>query len=290
MATITNINNELSFFDTVKTVLCAYQEVALMKMQESRDSVVVSRQYLEELGYVYFEVKFSYKKELQKMRSKDKNSSRVMKKAVVLLTPNEKLSGTVTYDVFRAFLDYVRNNGDAEVIIVGNIGQALISRIENAPSYQFFELLYGETFEEDVVNLAYLLKEYDDVVVFHGRFESLVSQRAATMPLSGDAPPEVLRLDAARLHGMRKTNFLFEPRINDIVAFFDSQVKAALLRQSVHESRLAQFASRARAMDEALGHVQTQEKILGAKYRHLIRQKKDKSRLGQLSTVIWALS
>lgn len=290
MAAITNINNELSFFDTVKTVLSAYQEVALMKMQESRDSVVVSRQYLEELGYVYFEVKFSYKKELQKVRTNDKKPSGVMKKAVVLLTPNEKLSGTVPYDVFHAFLDYVRNSENAEAIIIGNVGQTLISRVENAPSYQFFELLYGETFEEDIVNLAYLLKEYDDVVIFHGRFESLVSQRAATMPLSGEAPPEVLRLDAAKLDRMRKTNFLFEPGIKDVVTFFDSQVKAALLRQSVHESRLAQFASRARAMDEALGHVQAQEKKLSTKHRHLSRQKKDKSRLGQLSTVIWALS
>lgn len=281
--------SDLSFFSALKTVLGAYQEVALMKMQDSRDSVLNSRRYLQELGVVYFEVKYSYQKELLKFERKRKDNTKEIKSAVVLLTPNEKLNGGMPYHVFHTFISYIKEHPEAQIFVVGSVGESLYHASGIEREYQTFELLYGETFDEDLLNLIYILQEYDDVLIFHGQFESLLSQQSVATSLAGGSSMESNKNDLENnVLNVTKTNFLFEPGIKDVVEFFDSQVRGSLLRQSVHESRLAQFASRANAMDEALGNVDATHKKLSLKARRSKRLSNDKKQLNQLSSILWS--
>lgn len=283
--------NDLSFFGSLRTVLGAYQEVALMKMQDSRDSVLGSRNYLQELGYVYFEVKYSYEKEMTKISNKKKQYLKEPRSVAVLLTPNEKLNGGMPYRVFYSFKDYVQSHPEVSVIVIGTVGEALYQSSGIDHEHQTFELLYGDTFEEDILNLIYVLRDFDEVLIFHGQFESLVSQRSVSTSLDGLTHGEE-KLDTVQGNArapINKTSFLFEPNIKDVVEFFDSQVKASLLRQSVHESRLAQFASRARAMDEALSNVEHTHKSLSLRAKRDKRLIHDKNQLNQLSSILYSV-
>ena len=236
---------------------------------------------------MYFQVKFNYQREVTKYKN-DKSvfGDENVKTVAVLLTPNEKLNGSMPYNVFRSFKEYVTSHQDIAIIIVGSVGEALYSASGLNLEHQTFELLYGKTFEEDLLNLTYVLQEFEEVLIFHGQFESLIDQESVVTSLRGDPFASEDKEKSKDAMIMNKTSFLFEPGIKEVVDFFDSQVRYSLLRQSVHESRLAQYASRASAMDEALENLNVRHKMLSLKSKRSKRFSKDKAQLEQLNSIL----
>jgi F0F1-type ATP synthase gamma subunit len=55
---------------------------------------------------------------------------------------------------------------------------------------------------------------------------------------------------------------MFEPSVEKILMFFETQIFASLFDQAVHESQLAKFASRILAMDRAAQNIEVKLKRL----------------------------
>lgn len=271
------------FYDVLSYVLSAYQEVAFMRMNTARSDVVACRSFLDELKQVYREIQISHYRELIRVTKQQKSDLKTRKEVVVLLSPREKLQGDIPQHVFQEFSKYVKDKKDVTIFIVGSVGEQMFKSHFPGRSFQAFELLFGKTFEEDLLNLAFLLQDYDVVSIYHGQFQTLLTQEVVATSIEK-------YVDAEHIGGgnVIRTEFLFEPDLVKVKEFFDTQFRSASLRQSVHESRLAQFASRARAMDEALQNTSKSRKNSA---RQLLLAKKaasQKKQLSQLASVLWS--
>jgi F0F1-type ATP synthase gamma subunit len=60
----------------------------------------------------------------------------------------------------------------------------------------------------------------------------------------------------------REDRFIFEPTLEKIFHFFETQIMANLFSQTLLENQLARHASRVNAMEEALGHIEEESKKL----------------------------
>ncbi len=75
----------------------------------------------------------------------------------------------------------------------------------------------------------------------------------------------------------REDRFIFEPTLQKIFHFFETQIMANLFSQTLLENQLARHASRVNAMEEALVHIQEETKKLTHKKsvtKHLSDNKK----------------
>jgi F0F1-type ATP synthase gamma subunit len=288
-----DFQGELEFYDVFKLVLTAYQQVALMKMKDNRDFVFNAREFLKELGYVYYQVKKGNQDKVDELNKKrirrkgDPNAGKVKKKAAMLISANEKLQGDMPTKVFREFLHYVKEH-DADIFVAGRVGEGMLNSSHLDKEHQYFDLMYNENFEEDLVNLTYLLLDYQSVVVFFGKFQSFINQSVERMEITGDVDVGAFNLDSEIIKKIQSEKFLFEPDIAEIVAFFDEQVRGALMRQSIYESRLAHFASRAKSMDEAISNIASERRQVVERQRRAMRLMKDRAQREQMNSVLFA--
>ena len=86
----------------------------------------------------------------------------------------------------------------------------------------------------------------------------------------------------------REDRFIFEPLLEKIFHFFETEIMANLFSQTLLENQLARHASRVNAMEEALVHIEEEAKKLNrqkVRLKHLIQNKKQLETMSGI--VLW---
>jgi F0F1-type ATP synthase gamma subunit len=129
--------------------------------------------------------------------------------------------------------------------------------------------------------MRYLI-QFEQIVVFHGQFKTILSQDPTMTPVSGEAL-EVKTTDDGEVA------YLFEPSVEDIARIFEGEILASIFEQTLHESMLAKFASRMLTLDRSidsiekrLTKVKSEERIIN----HKIRNRKQLNTISGIS--LWS--
>ena len=286
MPTQYSIQTDIDLVNTVKTVTQVYQEIAVMKMQRVRGSVLVTRDYLEKLSEIFYEVKRSYNRELNRLLEKEKKQNKEVKQdkeLSILISPNTKLYGEVVYKVVKLFIEDIKKS-KSEIGIIGRLGKDLFDNEKIERQYTYFEIPDSEIRMEDLRAIIAYIASFEKINVYYPRFENVVSQKASISNLSGDAP-----LKEGEGLNYRERAYLFEPNLEKILLYFRNQMISSLFKQTVHESQLARFASRIRAMEEALDHIDVRSRQLTTEQRRMKKIDENKKQLERISGMtLWS--
>jgi ATP synthase F1 gamma subunit len=283
---------EYEVVNTLKILAHAYEEISVMRMQKVRVNVITTRAFLEKLAELFFDVKESYKKEiLAIMQKKNKSEDKLVfsthqkngKTVYVFIASNARLYGDIIKKVFNLFLENVKKDPTADVVVVGKLGRDLFNNQQQVDRQAtFFEIPDVAAKIEDLKDVVAFLHPYEKVNVFYGEFQNMTRQEASAASVSGDQP---LSADY-QLEG--KYTFFFEPSLEKVLQFFENQVFASLLKQAVHEGELARLASRANAMESAIVNIEKTENMLKAETRKLRKSLENRKRLEGLAGVtLW---
>ncbi len=261
MATRHELLDEIEFFQTFKGVVQGFEEISTLKMKKIRAGVIQTRDFLDRLSHVYFQVKAAHGRKIEKLLEEEKKKKKkgpggkapviILKKKkplYIFLSANTKLYGEIISKVFGSFKKALADVGDeADIMIIGRVGRGLFTEAGLTKPYLYFEIPDLDSKPSDLRQIAFHLVQYEHVVVFHGQFDTILTQNAHATSVTGDL--SIQKSDPAQEVAM---DFLFEPTLEEIVTFFETQVSSLLLNQAVSEGALARFASRIRAMEKAL--------------------------------------
>jgi F-type H+-transporting ATPase subunit gamma len=231
----------------MKQLMQAYQEQAIMQINVARYSVVSSREFMQELTDIFFNVKTSYAALLKKLEKEGKATHTLTQKngkeALVLLSSNEKFYGDIISRICRLFYERASTT-TADLIIVGKEGKRFYDQTLNPRPYRYFEIPDRTISLPLLRPLLQTIIPYEQVMMFYGKFNNIVTQDPVEVPLIGNLPTEEEEQSG-------QENFLFEPSVEKIMEFFESQIFSLLFNQTVNEGKLARFASRIKAMEFA---------------------------------------
>lgn len=283
------IKDEIELVSAFKKLAQAYEEIAVIKMQRVRDSVLSTRGFLERLSYVFADVKQSYKKEIEHLIKQKKQGSGIATKyptngrmAKVFLSANTKMYGDIINRVFSLFSENITND-DFDIVIIGKLGKDLFVQKFPQKKYNYFDLPDSNVKLSDLEKVAQLLINYDVVEVFYGKFDNVAKQTPMSFKLTGQEELQPVEGD-----GKEKVGFFFEPSLDTILTFFQDQVFSSLFRQSISEGELARFASRIMAMEEALTNIDKSEKGLRLDERRQKKLLSNKKQLERLASyTLW---
>ncbi len=285
MQTQFGIQTDIDLVNTLKTVTQVYQEIAVMKMQKVRVSVLMTRDYLNKLSEIFYDVKRSYNKELNKILEKEKKKAQKIHKETrvsILLSPNTKLYGSIVYRVVEKFIADVKKNND-DITIIGRLGRELFANGQMTRPYTYFEIPDSEIRMDDLRAIISHIESYDKINVYYPRFENIVSQRATNTNVSGDEP-----MKQGEELNYRERSYLFEPNLQSILDYFKTQMISSLFKQTVHESQLARFASRIKAMEEALDNINVRSKELGIQQNKILKRIENKKQIERIAGIsLW---
>ena len=296
------IQSEIEFSKTFRFIAQAYEEIAVMKMRKVRNSVLATRDYLSHLSEIFYELKKAKERQKKQLTISNKQKSDVKAKILtpdkkvtsdklsktvsVLLSANTTLYGDLIERIFNLFLKNVTKDG-SDIIIVGRVGKRLYDEQDNKKNYTYFELPDVELRLENLKPVIYHLVRYQKIIVYYGKFESVVTQKETFSSISGDQPSSYQAESSSRLAD-ETSHFLFEPSLETILAFFEDLIASSLFRQTVHETQLARWASRIMSMEKAQVNIDAQIKRLHFSEMKIQRQEQNKKQLDRLAGIsLW---
>ena len=253
MPTSKEIKEDLETVKIISTLTSVLQEIAQIRMNEVRENVLKNRIFLEEIAKIYRKAKLAYfaQEKLKefgifKKKKVSLEEISVLKKKrntlLIFLAANQPFYGTLIYNIWSAVFDFLEKE-EANLAVVGKIGEGLVNVFAPSKNYSYFELNDDKPKPEEIKKIVEFAKKYRRVIVFHGKYESILRQQVAASEISGTLPTQE-KIEKAK-------HYLFEPSGREILEFFETEIFASLFHQTVLEHQLAKFSARVIAMYQA---------------------------------------
>jgi len=280
-----SINSEIAQIEGLGTLVRAYGEIASVRMKKTRDSVLTNREFLTEISKVFDEVRVSYASEVLafskqiglKRKGKVTFLAHNGKVVSVLLSANTGLYGEIVQSTFSLFMQEVRKN-QSEVTIVGKHGLGLFIADEPNRPYSYFDLPDDKVETNQLSSLVKHIVQYEEIHVFYGKFQSVIKQLPSRFEISAE-----ITLSEEKSKSL--VHYIFEPSLEKILMFFETEIFASLLEQVVRESLLAKYASRVLAMDRADGNIKEELNKLGFEKSRINHRVGNRKQLNSLTGV-----
>ncbi len=288
------IIEELEALNNIKDLAESYEEIAAIEMQRIRNSVLKTRTFLIDLSDVFVDLKSSYTREVDDLLKRRKAGDRTLqpilqkkgKILLVYLSSNAKLYGAVTQNTFRLFISDLKKPEyqNADIVIIGSAGKEMYEGLENHRNFEYFELPDTKVDIEHIKFLMQKFLQYEKVYVYYGKFGNVVKQSPTETSITGEGIFETEKLTPTT----REDRFIFEPSLEKIFRFFETQIMTNLFSQTLLENQLARDVSRVNAMEQALLNIEEQSKVLNRvknRLRHTLQNKKQLETISGL--VLW---
>lgn len=264
---------------SLKGLVETYKTIAISTSRRIRASVLANRVYHLGLNRWFGLAKDAYERETRKAGAKKDQSfiKRNGKTAFLLLSANTGLYGDILDNIFKSFTKEL-NRADKgmlpDIVISGRIGVRFFEEHFPGRKFTFFDLPDQVIPKASLRELTEFLHKYERVVVFHGKFKNIIMQEPAVSNITGNLP--TLSEDVSSVR------FLFEPSLEEVARFFETEIFASLLEQSCSESRLAKVTSRMLLLDQADQNIELAAKNVRTQKIQLRHQTENKKQVNSI--------
>lgn len=253
--TIRQIDEIIDEGRSLKLIAQVYSEISFSKLKKIRGEVERNRDFFNEISQIYHLVK--------NIASRKKIAVAKKKKTVsLLLTSNYGFYGNINSKLIPFFMINTTKI-DTDRIVIGKAATEHFKAIRYFHAYKSLILKGDLPTPEELNNLSLQIKDYNQVLVFYPLFKSVLVQDPMVKDITETQAEASQKTDP--LLDLNQYPFIFEPELNKILEFFDSQIAILLLEQTFLEAELARTASRLISMDqaqtEANKFIKEQEKI-----------------------------
>jgi F-type H+-transporting ATPase subunit gamma len=229
---------------TMVELTSAFEGIASARIAQIREQVLQSQEYFGDLWRIYSQLRVD---EFFHFGRGDKEVEAIEKELMILITSEGSFSG----DIDQRLVSEALKNYNAEknaILIIGHHGAVQLAQKGVAYVKSF------KTPEKDMnINTQPIVAEvqkYRSTVVYYQQYKSLTSQSIQNIRLS-KAVMERGNTVAAGEEVIDETTYIFEPDAYAVVDHLERSMMEITLSEVILESKLAQYASRFRAMSAA---------------------------------------
>ena len=139
------LNEEIQIVNTLSELIKTYEEIYMLKMYRTRNSVLNTRDYYIRILNLYKNVKQSYKKELlgSLIKKHSKLEFSVLKKpkdqVLVFVSGNDRFAGDINNKIFLNFIEQYKIS-KSDLAVIGQIGKNLMKQRASRLKYRYFDL------------------------------------------------------------------------------------------------------------------------------------------------------
>jgi F-type H+-transporting ATPase subunit gamma len=230
---------------TMVELTSAFEGIASAHIAQIREQVLMSHQFFADLWRIYSQLRVDG---LFRFGRGDHSAPKMINKELMILITSE---GSFSGDIDQRLVGEVIKIYDAsknDVLIIGHHGSLLLGQ-KGIPVIRSFK-----TPEHDLnINTMPIVAEvqkYDTTVVYYQRYNSLMSQSIERIHLSR-VVLEMGNTVAAGEEVINERTYIFEPNTYAVVGHLERSMMQISLSEVILESKLAQYASRFKAMSLA---------------------------------------
>jgi ATP synthase F1 gamma subunit len=226
---------------TLVELTSAFEGIASMRIGQIKNQVLQSTKFFNELWVIYSQLRagtpFSFGRGQQ-------TASAINKELYIVITAEGGFSGDIDQKlVARMLQDYDKTKND--IIVIGHHGaQQLLQR--NIPYKKYFKM----PSKDRNINVLPIVREvlkYRSTKLFYQEYLSLMEQAVKRIELSSAVEERGHKGEPAG-EVISEATYIFEPSTYAVTAHLERSMMQIAINQLILESKLAQYASRFRAM------------------------------------------
>lgn len=240
------IQRDVDTMATMVNLTSVFESLASMRISQIKKKVEQSEIFFGELWNIYSQIRLD-----QTFRFGRGDATKVDKEELrILITADGGFSGDIDQRLIKLALEgYDKDKHD--IIIVGHHGA-----VQLAQQGIDFKKYYKLPKQDEDINVEPITKDtsgYTSVVAYYQSYKSLSVQNVKKMNISkalqdkGQASLEQIMNDEV----INEETHIFEPNTNDVIERLEYFMTSIIVSQIILESKLAQYASRFKAMTAA---------------------------------------
>jgi ATP synthase F1 gamma subunit len=227
----------------IVSLTSAFEGLASMRIMRTKNQVATSNLFFNEVWNIYKLIRIDGMFRF----GRSAHETPIDKELFILITAPGGLSGDIDQRLIRLMrekYDPAKN----DVLVIGRHGALQLQQFK-IPFTKFFNLP-----KNDVINVEPLVdevKKYKSTRVFYQNYISLTSQSVRSIDVQSviETKGHIASMSAKDL--ITEANYIFEPTPYAVVAHMETSMLRLTLAHLIYDSRLAQTASRFRAMSAA---------------------------------------
>ena len=253
---------------TLVELTSAFEGIASMRIAHIKDQVLQSTEFFEELWGMYSQLRvkrsFSF--------GRDKSEAKVSDKELfIIITAEGGFSGDIDQKLIRLVLEsYDPEKND--ILVIGHHGAAQLAQ-HNVAYKRHFKMPIKDR-DINVMPIIREVQQYRSTKVFYQEYISLMVQAVKHIELSSAVKEKG---DASEKQGdiINEDTYIFEPSTYAVAAHLERSMMQIAISQVILQSKLAQYASRFRAMSSSHERADESRNELRLEYNRARRGVKD---------------
>lgn len=228
---------------TIVNLTGVFETLASMRISQIKNQVLNSQAFFAEIWHIYTQLRVD---DLFRF-GRDKDTAAIDKELYIAITAEGGFSG----DIDQKLINWMLKQYDPakqDIIIVGHHGALQLTQAGVS-----FKKYYKLPTRDQNINVAPLLEAvqgYKNTTVYYQTYVSLMVQDIKKIELNKAVQAAGQQVESAE-EIISEANYIFEPSTFAVAAHLESSMVQIALSQTILESKLAQYASRFRAMTAA---------------------------------------
>lgn len=229
---------------TIVELSSAFEGIASIKIARIKDQVLQSTEFFEDLWGIYEQLRVD---KLFRFGRQEDSSKVVDKELIIIITAEGGFSGDIDQKLIK-WMQKDYNEAKNDIVVVGHHGAVQLA--QKGISYKKYFKLPDKDQDIDVSPIIKIVQQYKSTVVYYQQYISLMVQDVKKISLSS-AVAELGEKAEESKEIISEENYIFEPSTFAVVRHLERSMLEISLSQLVLDSKLAQYASRFRAMSAA---------------------------------------
>jgi F-type H+-transporting ATPase subunit gamma len=227
---------------TLVELTSVFEGIASMRIAQIKNQVLQATQFFNELWQIYSQLRVSAIFGFGRMASEDVKV--IDKELYIIITAEGGFSGDIDQKLIQLMLKTYDKDKN-EIIVIGHHGA--IQLAQRGVSYKKYYKLPTKDKNINVTPIIKEVQQYRTTTVFYQEYVSLMVQDVKRIELSSAVQSKGRVVDEDE-DIITEANYIFEPSTYDVVDHLERSMMQIAMSQLILNSKLAQYASRFRAM------------------------------------------
>ncbi len=268
MKRLLEVQKEQRSMKTLRELTGVFEGLASMRIAQIKNQVLQATEFFDELWRIYSQLRVDDLFHFGRSQSGEKILN---KDLVILITAEGGLSGDIDQKLVNWMLTQY-NATSQDIIVIGHHGAMQLAQVGIG-----FKKYFKLPVKDRDINVAPLIREmqqYRRTVVFYQQYISLMVQDVKQIEV-GKAIQQQGKTAGGSQEIISEQTYIFEPSTFAVVDHLERSMMQIALSQLILESKLAQYASRFRAMSAAHETADDLVQTVNLEYNHAKRALRD---------------
>ena len=245
-----DIDKEEAAIGTLVELTGVFEGIASMRIAQIKNQVLQATAFFNDLWHIYSQLRVD---NLFRFGRKDDDEDISNKDLYVIITAEGGFSGDIDQKLIRYMLRS-HDKDKQDILVIGHHGAMQLAQ-RGVSFVKYFKLPKKDE-NINVTPIIRYVKKYQKTTVFYQQYVSLMVQDVRKIELSAAVQEQGKSTEEGE-EIITQGNTIFEPSVYSVIAHLESSMMQIAVSQLILDSKLAQYASRFRAMSAS--HTRAQE-------------------------------